>query len=175
MDRPTKPQSNSEASHSTSRFRRLRGTMRLLYYGHSATALNFQRAVLIVDLVIIAFFIAAPLLRDRPSFLIVDLAVAVLLLADLVARGLASTNLMRWMRQPTTLVDWFVFITLLLPGWLANFGFLRVLRLWTLSRNGFLWRPLRARGYAAWEETGRAIVNLVTFLFVVAELHLHLL
>jgi voltage-gated potassium channel len=42
-----------------------------------------------------------------------------------------------------------------------------VLRLWTLSRSGFLWRPLRSRGLQQWEDTGRAIVNLVTFLFAV--------
>jgi voltage-gated potassium channel len=147
---------------------RLRSTLRLLYHGRSPKAVRFQRAVLIVDLAIIAFFIAGPLLRDRPSYLWIDVAVAVLLLADIVARGLATTDLLRWFRQPTTLVDLFVLVTLLLPAWLANFGFLRVLRLWTLSRSGFLWQPLRKHGYAAWEETGRAIINLVTFLFIVA-------
>lgn len=147
---------------------RLRSTFRLLYHGHSRTAVRFQRAVLVVDLAIIAFFIAGPLFRDRPSYLWLDIAVAILLLGDIVARGLATTDVPRWLRQPTTLVDLFVLVTLLFPAWLANFGFLRVLRLWTLSRTGFLWQPLRKRGFAAWEETGRAIVNLVTFLFVVA-------
>jgi voltage-gated potassium channel len=150
------------------RLKRLRGALRLLYHGHTPKAIRFQRAVLIVDLAIIAFFVAGPLLRDRPSYLWIDLAVAALLLADIAARGLANTDTWRWLRQPTTLVDLFVLVTLLLPAWLANFGFLRILRLWTLSRTGFLWRPLRARGHAAWEETGRAVVNLVTFLFVVA-------
>jgi len=146
----------------------LRAKLRLLYYGHSPTAIRFQRAVLIVDLAIIVFFIASPLLRDKPSFLWFDIAVAVLLTADIAARGLANTDTLRWLRQPTTLVDLFVLITLLLPAWLSNFGFLRILRLWTLSQSGFLWQPLRKRGLAQWEETGRAIINLVTFLFVVA-------
>ena len=154
----------------TPRLARLRGTLRLLYHGHSLKAVRFQRAVLIVDLAIIAFFIAGPLLRERPSYLWLDVAVAILLLADMVARGLATTNLPRWLRQPTTIVDLVVLTTLLLPAWLSNFGFLRVLRLWTLSRSGFLWQPLRSRGYAEWEETGRAIINLVTFLFIVAGL-----
>ena len=146
---------------------RLRDTLRLLYHGHSTTALRFQLAVLVVDLAIIAFFIASPLLRDRPSFLWIDLAVAALLTLDIVARAMASNDLLRWLRQPTTLVDIVILITLLFPTWLANFGFLRVLRLWTLSRTGFLWRPLRKRGLAEWEDTARAIINLVTFLFVV--------
>lgn len=147
---------------------RLRSMLRLLYHGHSPMAVRFQRTVLLVDLAIIAFFVAGPLLKDRPSYLWVDFAVAALLLADLAARGLASTDIFRWLRQVTTLVDLFVLVTLLFPAWLANFGFLRILRLWTLSRSGFLWRPLRKRGLAEWEDTGRAIVNLVTFLFVVA-------
>ena len=147
---------------------KLRSDLRLLYHGHSRTAVNFQRAVLIVDLAIIAFFIATPLLRDMPSFLWIDAAVAALLLADIAARGLATTDLWRWLRQPTTIVDLVILVTLLFPAWLANYGFLRVLRLWTLSRSGFLWRPLKKRGLAQWEETARAVVNLVTFLFVVA-------
>ena len=128
----------------------------------------FQRLVLVVDLAIIAFFIVGPILKDRPSYLWIDIAVAVLLVADLSARALASNDLFRWLKQPTTLVALFILVPLLLPGWLANFGFLRILRLWTLSRSGFLWQSLRKHGYQQWEETGRAIVNLVTFLFVVA-------
>jgi voltage-gated potassium channel len=146
----------------------LRGKLRLLYHGHSPAAIRFQRAVLVLDLAVIAFFIAGPLLRDRPSYLWLDISIALLLTADIVARALANTDIGRWLRQPTTIVDLFVLVTLLLPAWLSNFGFLRVLRLWTLSNSGFLWRPLKKRGLAAWEETGRAIVNLVTFLFVVA-------
>ena len=147
---------------------RLRDRLRLLYHGRSKKAVRFQRSVLVVDLAIIAFFIVGPIIRDRPSFIWIDVAVAILLVVDLSARALASTDLWRWLKQPTTLVDLFILITLLFPTWLANFGFLRILRLWTLSRSGFLWHSLHKHGYPEWEETGRAIVNLVTFLFVVA-------
>jgi voltage-gated potassium channel len=149
-------------------FERQRERLRLLYHGHSHKAIQFQRAVLLVDLAIIAFFVATPLLRGRPSFLWIDLAVALLLLADLVARTLASTHIWRRLRQPTTLVDIFILVTLLLPAWLANLGFLRILRLWTLSRSGFLWLPLRRRGLREWEEPAKAVVNLATFLFLVS-------
>lgn len=146
----------------------LRSRLRLLYHGHSRSSVWFQRSVLVVDLAIIAFFIATPLLRGKPSFLWLDLAVALLLVADMTARALASTDVPRWLRQGTTLIDLLILATLLFPAWLANFGFLRVLRLWTLSRSGFLWRPLRNRVLSRWEDTARATTNLVTFLFVVA-------
>jgi voltage-gated potassium channel len=147
---------------------RLRSMLRLLYHGHSPAAVRFQRTVLLVDLAIIAFFITGPLFKDRPSYIWLDIAVAIILLIDIAARGLASTDVLRWLRQATTLVDLIILVTLLFPAYLANFGFLRILRLWTLSRSGVLWRPLKKRGWQQWEETGRAIVNLVTFLFVVA-------
>ncbi len=146
---------------------RLRSHLRLLYHGHSSRAQSFQRWVLLVDLAIIVFFIVAPVWRDRPSFLWLDVAVAALLLADVCARALASTDIPRWLKQPTTIVDLVILATLLVPTLLANLGFLRILRLWTLSRGGVLWRPLRKRGLQQWEESGRAVVNLVTFIFVV--------
>ena len=43
-------------------------------------------------------------------------------------------------------IDFFIVLTLLLPTALANLGFLRILRLWLMSRSGFLWRPLEHRG-----------------------------
>jgi voltage-gated potassium channel len=147
---------------------RLRLKLRQLYHGKSAQALRFQSMVLIVDLVIIAFFIATPTLRDRQYFIWVDYAVAAVLLIDMIARGLAAREPLRWIRQPTTLVDVFVLITLLFPAWLANFGFLRILRLWTLSRSGALWRPLKRRGLSHYQEAGQAVVNLVTFLFLLS-------
>jgi voltage-gated potassium channel len=124
-------------------------------------------AVILIDLAIIAFFIASPVLRDRPSFLWVDYSVAALLAGDIVMRGLASSDALRWLRQSTVLVDIFILVTLLMPNTLANLGFLRILRLWSLSRSGMLWRPLRHAGYATWRDAAHAVVNLLTFLFVV--------
>src|SRR5690606_30086487 len=101
------------------------------------------------------------------GFLWIDFAIAALLVADILARALASTDMLRWLRQPTSLVDILILATLLLPGLLANFGFLRILRLWTLSRSGFLWGPLRSAGLAHFEEAARALVNLLTSIFIV--------
>jgi len=148
-------------------FARLRERLRLLYHGHSRGAVRFQFAVLLVDLAIISFFVASPVLRERPSFIVIDLSIAALVAVDITARALASTDVKRWLRQPTVIVDLLILATLLMPAWLANFGFLRVLRLWTLSMSGFLWRPLVKRGLEQWREVGQSVVNLLTFLFVV--------
>ncbi|PRD44828.1 ion transporter [Phyllobacterium phragmitis] len=145
----------------------LRERLRLLYHGRSPGALRFQYVVMVVDLLIVAFFVASPLLREHPSFLWVDFSIAALLALDITARTMASKDIPHWLRQPTSIVDIFILVTLLFPLWLANLGFLRVLRLWSLSRSGMFWRPLVRRGYGPWREVVQSAVNLITFLFVV--------
>src|SRR5690606_37283955 len=114
-----------------------------------------------------AFFIASPLLRDSSSFLWIDYSIAAILAIDLLARGLASTHPLRWLHQLPVIVDIFILITLLAPAWLFNLGFLRILRLWTLTRSGTVWRPLEKRGLADYREPIQATINLLVFLFVV--------
>jgi voltage-gated potassium channel len=145
---------------------RLRLRLRGLYHGHSASALRFQWAVVAVDLVIIVFFLAAPVIGGHASYLWLDYLIATLVAADLVARGLAAEEPKLWLRQPDVWVDVVVLGTLLAPLWLANLSFLRALRLWTLSRTDLVWRPMRRRGFAEWEDVTRATIRLVTFLFL---------
>jgi voltage-gated potassium channel len=158
------PNSSAEAPKSLNK---LRATLRLLYHGHTPSAVRFQISVLVVDLAIIAFFVASPLLRDKPGFLAIDYTIALILALDLLARALATSDLGKWVRQLNVLVDIFILLTLLAPAWFINFGFLRILRLWTMSRSNFLWDWLGRRGFARYEDVSRAVVNLLTFLFVV--------
>ncbi|SMQ65206.1 voltage-gated potassium channel [Devosia lucknowensis] len=146
---------------------RLRSTLRLLYHGQSPKALRFQSIILVVDLAIIAFFIATPLLRDSESFLWIDYSIAAVLAVDLGARALAASHPTRWIRQLPVIIDIFILITLLAPTWLFNLGFLRILRLWTLSRSSLVWRPLEKRGLADYRDTIQAVINLLVFIFVV--------
>src|SRR3712207_5792051 len=118
----------------------LRNRLRRLYHGRTPAAIRFQYAVITIDLAIIAFFIATPVLQDEPSFLWLDYSIAGLLGLDLMARALASRDIPRWLMQPRIWVDFFILSTLLLPTTLANLGFLRILRVWSMSRSGFLWR-----------------------------------
>ena len=146
----------------------IRNRLRLLYHGSSAGAVRFRGVVLIVDLAIIAFFVISPIIRKSSTFLWVDYSVAAILAADIAARILASTDVPRQLMQLPVWVDLFILLTLLFPASLGNLGFLRILRLWSLSKSGFLWRPLKRLGYEQWRESGHSIVNLVTFLFVLS-------
>jgi len=138
------------------RIARARVRLRRLYHGHTRNALRFQMAVLLVDMAIIAFFVFSPILRDDPSFLFVDYSVAAILAADVAARCFAARNPLKWLRQPFVLLDLVILATLLFPYTFINFGFLRIVRLWSISQSGVLWRPLRRWGHKDWEQLARA-------------------
>ena len=148
---------------------RLRARLRALYHGSSRTAVRFRFSVLVVDLLIVAFFIAAPLLKSegRLIFYILDYVVAAILAVDLAARAYAYSNIRDWLKKPIVWMDLFILATLLFPAWLFNLGFLRMLRLWTLLNSDFFWRTIGARfDDTRVEGIVRALSSLVTFVFV---------
>jgi voltage-gated potassium channel len=146
---------------------RLRARLRALYHGSSPVAVRFRLAVLAIDLLIVAFFVAAPLLRGEGwIFYAIDYVIAALLAADLAARASAYSNIRDWLRKPIVLMDLFILATLLFP-FFFNLGFLRVLRLWTLIHSDFFWRTVGRRyDDTRVEDTVKALVSLITFVFV---------
>lgn len=149
------------------RHSRIRARLRALYHGSSPTAVRFRLAVIAVDFSIIAFFIAAPLLKGWIYYTI-DGVIALLLSLDLLARAAAQTDIRAWLRKPLVWVDIFILATLLFPTILYNFGFLRVLRLWTLLNSDFFWRTVGRRyDDTRIEEITKSGSALVTFVFVV--------
>jgi len=148
---------------------RLRARLRALYHGASPAAVRFRYGIIVIDLAIIAFFIAAPLMqRHGLTFYAIDYGVATFLALDIAARAIAHGELKTWLRKPITWIDLFVLATLLFPAWLFNFGFLRVVRLWTLIHSEFFWRTIGRRyDDTRVEQITRAAATLVTFVFVV--------
>jgi voltage-gated potassium channel len=148
---------------------RLRARLRALYHGASPAAVRFRYGMIAIDLAIIAFFIAAPLLRSRGlTFYLLDYGIAAFLALDLAARAIAHGDLKSWLKQPINWIDLFVLATLLAPGWLLNLGFLRVLRAWTLVHSEFFWRTVGRRyDDTRVEQITKAATNLVTFVFVI--------
>lgn len=148
---------------------RLRARLRYLYQGSSPVAVRFRLAVIVIDVAIIGFFLAAPILREAGwAFYALDYVIAAILAADLFARAWTYSDLKDWLKQPVVWVDMVVLATLLFPAWLFNFGFLRMLRLWTLLTSDFFWRTVGRRyDDTRVEEIVRTLAALVTFVFVV--------
>lgn len=148
---------------------RLKARLRYLYHGDSLPAVRFRLAVIVIDLAIIAFFIAAPILKEHGrTFYVLDYTIAALLLLDLAARITAYSDWRDWFKRPINWVDIVVLATLLVPAWAFNFGFLRILRLWTLLNSNIFWRTIGHKfDDTRVEEITRAMSALVTFVFVV--------
>ena len=148
---------------------RLRARLRYLYHGSSPLAVRFRLAVIAVDFAIIGFFLAAPILKEAGwAFYVADYVIAAILAIDLAGRAYAHTDIKDWLKKPATWIDLFVLATLLFPAWLSNFGFLRLLRLWTLVNSDFFWRTIGHKyDDTRFEEVTRALATLLTFIFVV--------
>lgn len=150
--------------------RRFRSLVRALYYGHTQNAIRFQGLLLLLDAVIIGFFIASQFILEQPWFWIADAAIAIFLLLDLGARLFALGSVERWIKYPITWVDLLVLATLLFPTVLYNWGFLRILRVWTVVQSERFWNVI-ARG--RWDDTrvedlSKSIVTLIVFMFLAA-------
>ena len=153
------------------RLARLRAQLHGLYFGDGPTAIRFRIGVLVVDFLTIAFFIAAPLIRDTHVFYGLDYAIAAILALELAARWLASPDLKRWFLHPIVWIDLLVLVTLLAPQLVFNLGFLRILRLWSLLHSEFFWRTVAHRyDDTRWEELTKTAATLVTFIFVITGL-----
>jgi len=148
---------------------RIRARLRALYHGDSPTAVRFRLAVIAIDFAIIGFFIAAPLLREVGwVYYTLDGLIALALTVDLIARGLAQPRIRSWLKRPLVWIDIFILLTLLLPTIFYNFGFLRVLRLWTLLNSDFFWRTVGRRyDDTRIEDIVKSASALITFIFVV--------
>lgn len=150
---------------------RIRSRVRALYFGHTNAAVRFQGLLLVLDLAIIGFFVASQFLTEQFWFWMADAAIAVFLTADLCARLFAFGTFKRWLKYPVTWVDLVVLATLLFPTVLSNWGFLRILRLWTLVQSERFWNVIARK----WDDTyvedlTKAIVTLVVFVFIAAGL-----
>lgn len=146
---------------------RLRVRLRELYHGDSPGAVRFRLWVIAIDLLLIAFFVAAPFLRDYPAYLVVDYAVALVLATELGARALADTSLKAFFRRFSVWIDLFVLVTLLFPLTLFNLAFLRVLRLWSLFHSEIFWATIGRRyDDTRVEDVSKSLATLITFVFI---------
>jgi voltage-gated potassium channel len=146
----------------------LRLRLARLYYGRDTAAIRFQFTLMVIDLAIIAFFLASPYLRDRPSYLILDYMIAAWIALELIAQWSASWSSRRFLMRPMTWIDIFVLLTLLFPGWLYNFAFLRVARIWAVVQRPVFGLMLERLGLKDRVDVVKAFVNLFVFLLLVS-------
>jgi voltage-gated potassium channel len=150
----------------------LRETIRGLYHGNDPQARGFRFALLAFDIFTIVFFIVSSVFENATWILVADAVLAVLIAIDLWVRWWISYDRKSFMLQFTTWTDVIVIITLLLPAFLGNFLFLRVLRALRLLRSYRVLADLREDFvfFRRNEEVIQSTINLMVFVFVMTAL-----
>ncbi|MBC8338923.1 MAG: potassium channel family protein [Alphaproteobacteria bacterium] len=150
----------------------LRTGLRSLYDGRSLRAKRFRYGLLVLDLIVIGYFVAVSMIETQPWLVIVDFFIAAIMLADFLARLWVAKRKLRYLLQPVTMADIVVIVTLLLPVVTENFAFLRVMRALRLVRSYHMVHDLRGRYrfFARNEEIIHGVLNLAVFIFFVTAL-----
>jgi voltage-gated potassium channel len=147
----------------------LREKVQHLYFGADETARRFRYGLVAFDIATIAVFLASSAVGVQRWILVLDLAVAFVLMIEFAARLYAEPARWRSLRSFTTLADLVVITSLLLPAFLENLAFLRIARALRLLRSYHLLRDLRADStwFRQHEDIIQRTVNLGVFIFVV--------
>ena len=150
----------------------LRHMLHELYEGHSARAVRFRYALLVVDIVVILFVIVSSFFQDAAWVEIVDPILGTLILLDFVARMSIARRPWRELVHPLGIADLIVIISLLAPLAGENFAFLRVLRTLRLFRSYRTISRLQkdAPFFRRNQEVIFSAVNLLVFLLVMTAL-----
>jgi voltage-gated potassium channel len=154
------------------KLRDARAQLRELYHGSSPAAVRFQFAWLIFDVLLIAFFAVSPFLERGEAYFAFDYAIAFALAADLAARAWSYGDLRAWLRRPIVWADFLVLISLIVPAYAANLGFLRILRAYSMINGRAFWRVVGGGRWMNTEtsESVKAVANLIVFIFMMTAL-----
>ncbi len=147
-------------------------TLNELYHGESEAAVRFQSRLLVFDILFLIFFMVSPFIERGTRFLVIDLVIAALLALDLAVRAWAYKGFGRWIARPIVWADFAVLISLVVPVYAANLGFLRILRAYSLINGKAFWRVVGGGRWADTQtaETVKAVANLAVFVFMMSAL-----
>ena len=147
----------------------LREKFQALYFGDDPQARRFRYGLVGFDLATIGVFLLAPFGGQQPWMIALDLALGVVLSIEFAARLWVQRRPMRHLFSLTSAADLIVILSLLLPVFIDNLGFLRIARALRLLRSYHLLRDLRQDSpwFRRNEDIIQRTVNLGVFIFIV--------
>jgi len=150
----------------------LRDVVRTLYTGSTSNARRFRYGILAFDIVSVIFFIVTSMVEPQPWIFAADAGIALVILADLLARFWISDQPWSLFGRFMTWLDIVVIVTLLLPALLSNFLFLRIIRSLRLLQSYRVLHDLRHESlfFRRNEEVIQSAVNLGVFVFIMTAL-----
>ncbi|HEY5623724.1 MAG TPA: ion transporter [Gammaproteobacteria bacterium] len=147
---------------------RLTSLCQEIYYGLTPRALRARYLLLVFDLFVISYFVTTTFMDPHEWVAVVDVVLAILLIADFLGRMIAQPDRLGFLVRPLSLVDFVVIASLIAPATAGNFAFLRIVRALRLLRSYAVIRELRghSRFFARNEEVIYAALNLIVFIFI---------
>jgi voltage-gated potassium channel len=147
-----------------------RRRLRELYFGHDETAFRWRMALVFVDVVLLAYFVATTFIEQQTWLVYIDYLIGVYLLAEWTARLIASRDRVTYLTQPLSVIDFAVALSLFAPAVTEELIFLRVLRALRLLRSYHVIAQLRQRitFFARHEHVIFSATNLLVFIFIVS-------
>jgi voltage-gated potassium channel len=148
---------------------RLHRFINQLYNGDSRRARIFRWSLLGFDAVTIIYFVAGSFFHHIDDFHILEEAIGIIYLLELLARLYISKQRWRDILHPTGLADMIVIASLLAPSLAENFAFLRVMRALRLLRSYHMIKSLRRQSMFVrlHEDVIFSVVNLLVFIFII--------
>lgn len=155
--------------------RERRGVERVLFWLYEGFGIGpylFRWLLLAIDALAVAFFLWAPFQDRTGAFYIIDISIGVFIGLDLIARFWISRPRHMFLINPFNLADVAVLVTLILPMFFSNLGFLRILRAIRLVRAfTFLRRMKNLSGFLRRNaEIIDRVVNLLVFILIMTAL-----
>ena len=146
--------------------------LRQLYFADTRAGRRFRLGLLAFDALVIVFFIASSMVEPTTWLIVVDYAIAGLLILDYGLRLSLAPNKWRFPFQFYAIMDLIVIASLLIAPLVENLAFLRVLRMLRLLRSHHMLASLRRshRWFREREEVIHSAINLLVFIFVVTAL-----
>ena len=150
----------------------LRSRLRALYEGEGEAGDRFRYLLLAFDLLTVTWLVASSFVERGAHHDRIDLAIGLIFLADLLARLFISRRPLRDLFSFWCAADVLVIISLLFPIWGEGLAFLRVIRLYRVFHSPQTLDQLREDipGFRRNEQTIRAALNLVIFIFAMTAL-----
>ena len=150
----------------------LRRLLIWLYEGVGKWPVRFRWAILVFDILTIAYFLASPFIGEPGRHFWLDYVIGAVIALDLAARFYISPKRQRFFLRIMNIADLIVIFTLLAPVVSQNYAFLRIIRAMRIAR-AFSFLNDRSP-LARYFELHRMVIdralNLLVFLFIMSAL-----
>lgn len=129
---------------------------------------RFKLALIAFDIAVVISFLVLTFVPRQPWVPVLEIAMGLLLLAELTGRVVAAERRIRCLLRPTSLLDMVIIVSLFVPTLTGSFAFLRVVRAVRLFHTLDIAHELRGRSswFAAHEEVVRSVTHILIFLLV---------